>query len=114
MKMKKEVKHSGIGINLMLLITVFFGSLFSSCYTKDDVPVMPTTESSDSVVYKINVKVVDLSNTPIEHVKIYPMGVETDANGMYTFTLNVAGSVSFSLEKEGYESVSYMLPVLGL
>ncbi len=105
--MKKEVKHSGIGINLMLLITVFFGSLFSSCYTKDDVPVMPTTESSDSVVYKINVKVVDLSNTPIEHVKIYPMGVETDANGMYTFTLNVAGSVSFSLEKEGYESVSY-------
>ena len=104
--MKKEVKHSGIGINLMLLITVFFGSLFSSCYTKDDVPVVPPTVSTDPATYTVDITVIS-DKGALEGVSIYPMNLTTNASGKSTYTQTGSGNVVFSLVKEGYENVSY-------
>lgn len=111
MKMKKEVKHSGIGINLMLLITVFFGSLFSSCYTKDDVPVVPPTVSTEPATYTVDITVIS-DNGPLDGVGIYPMNLTTNASGKTTYTQAGSGNVVFSLMKEGYENVSYTVSLL--
>ena len=112
--MKKEVKHSGIGINLVLLITVLFGSLFSSCYTKDDVPVVPPTVSTDPATYTVNVTVTS-DNGALEGVSVYPMSLTTDANGKCTYTQTGSGIVIFSLVKEGYVDAFYAvtLPAAG-
>lgn len=112
--MKKEVKHSGIGINLMLLVTVLFGSLFSSCYTKDDVPVVPPTVSTDPATYTVNVTVTS-DKGALEGVSVYPMGLTTDASGKCTYTQTGSGIVIFSLVKEGYVNAFYAvtLPTAG-
>lgn len=116
--MKKEVKHSGIGINLVLLVTVLFGSLFSSCYTKDDVPVVPPTVSTDPATYTVNITVTS-DKGALEGVSIYPMinqmNMTTDASGKCTYTQTGAGIVIFSLVKEGYADAFYAvtLPAAG-
>ncbi len=112
--MKKEVKHSGIGINLVLLVTVLFGSLFSSCYTKDDVPVVPPTVSTAPATYTVNVTVTS-DKGALEGVSVYPMGLTTDASGKCTYTQTGSGIVIFSLVKEGYVNAFYAvtLPAAG-
>lgn len=112
MKMKKEVKHLGISMNLMLMVMVLFGSLFSSCYTKDDLPVVPPTESNEPVKYTVNVTVRSAEG-PLDGVQLYPMNGETKNGGKYTYTQTGSGNVTFSLVKKDYEDVSYtvILPV---
>lgn len=116
--MKKEVKHSGIGINLLLLVTVLFGSLFSSCYTKDDVPVVPPTVSTDPATYTVNITVTS-DEGALKGVSIYPMinqaNMTTDASGKCTYTQTGSGMVIFSLVKEGYVDAFYAvtLPAAG-
>lgn len=44
--MKKKIKLLGINTGIVLMTMVFFGSLFSSCYTKDDIPVEPVVPTS--------------------------------------------------------------------
>lgn len=110
--MKKEVRHLGISMNLMLMVMVLFGSLFSSCYTKDDLPVVPPTESNEPAKYTVNVTVTSAEG-PLDGVQLYPMNGTTDAKGKYTYTQTGSGNVTFSLVKKDYEDVSYTvtLPV---
>lgn len=111
-KMKKEVKRLGISTSMVLMVMVLFGSLFSSCYTKDDLPVVPEQESKEPATYTVNVTVLGPDGA-LEGVRLYPMNGTTDANGKYTYTQNGSGNVTFSLMKTGYEDVSYTvtLPV---
>lgn len=114
--MKEKVKHSRFGIGLMLLTTVFFGSLFSSCYTKDDVPVVPVTEPTEPATYTVNIAVVGDDDKPLAGVQLFPQregSVQDLGNGMYSFTTKGAGSVVFCLVKEGYKTIYYTvnLPV---
>jgi len=108
--MKEKVKHSRFGISLMLLATVFFGSLFSSCYTKDDVPVVPVTEPTEPAKYTVDITVVDAKGEGVDGVNFYPQeNVASKGNGKYTYETTGAGSVVFCLVKEGYKTTYYVV-----
>ena len=113
--MKKEVKRLRISTTgLVLMVMVAFGSLFSSCYTKDDIPVVPEVEPVKNT-YVISGKLVGFDYATMQSdrglsgvtVTSTPAAAKIEvANGSYAVYVNGGGSYTLSFSKEGYENNS--------
>lgn len=114
--MRKEVKQFSMSAKAILMVMVVFGTLFSSCYTKDDIPVVP-----DPVVvenqYIIEGTVVSYYLGVLETLN--GVTVTCDKGGVVTaagetnFIVKVSGpdTYTLTLKKDGYDEISYQVVV---
>jgi hypothetical protein len=113
--MRKEVKHFGMSAKAILMVMVVFGTLFSSCYTKEDIPVVQIPEEVPNK-YIIEGTIVANNNGNLETLK--GVTVTSDKNGVVAagdanFIVTVASpdTYTLSLSKTGYDPISYKVVV---
>lgn len=113
--MRKEVKHFGMSAKAILMVMVVFGTLFSSCYTKEDIPVVQIPEEVPNK-YIIEGTIVANNNGNLETLK--GVTVTSDKNGVVAagdanFIVTVSGpdTYTLSLSKTGYDPISYKVVV---
>ena len=113
--MRKEVKHFGMSAKAILMVMVVFGTLFASCYTKDDIPVVQVPEEVPNK-YIIEGTIVANTNGVLETLK--GVTVTSDKNGVvssgdanFIVTVGSPDTYTLSLSKTGYDPISYKVVV---
>lgn len=113
--MRKAVKQLGMSTRAILMVMVVFGTLFSSCYTKDDIPVVQKPDVIPNK-YVIEGTVVANNNGQLETLK--GVSVTSDKNGVVTagdanFIVSVPSPdvYTLTLTKSGYDNITYQVVV---
>ncbi len=113
--MRKEVKHFGMSAKAILMVMVVFGTLFSSCYTKEDIPVVQIPEEVPNK-YIIEGTVVANNNGTLETLKGVTVtsdksGVVASGDANFVVTVPSPDTYTLSLTKTGYDPISYKVVV---
>ncbi len=113
--MRKEVKHLGISAKAILMVMVVFGTLFSSCYTKDDIPVVQKPEVVPNK-YVIEGTIVTNNNGQQETLKGVTVtsdknGVVTSGDANFIVTVPSPDIYTLTLTKDGYDNITYKVVV---
>ena len=113
--MRKEVKHFGMSAKAILMVMVVFGTLFSSCYTKDDIPVVQKPEVVPNK-YVIEGTIVTNNNGQQETLKGVTVtsdknGVVTSGDANFIVTVPSPDIYTLTLTKDGYDNITYKVVV---
>ena len=108
--MRKEVKHFGMSAKAILMVMVVFGTLFASCYTKDDIPVVQVPEEVPNK-YIIEGTIVANTNGVLETLKGVTVtsdkhGVVSSGDANFIVTVGSPDNYTLSLSKTGYDPIS--------